>query len=73
MVIKIILIAFAIICVLFQIGRIIRYFVCVLQKRTDCKRRCPMAFMCNRTHYYAPLTPEEEEKIRKMIDEYGRE
>lgn len=59
---------FIIICVVFQIGLIIRFFCCVLPKRKDCQRRCPMAFMCTRTHYYAPLTPEEKERIRKYIE-----
>jgi len=68
MIFKWLIIAFIIICALFQIGLIVRFFCCVLPKKKDCQRNCPMGFMCTRTHYYAPLTPEEAEKIKYYIE-----
>lgn len=61
------IIAFFIVCVVFQIGLIIRFFVCVIPKKRDCKKACPMAFMCSRTHCHGTLTNEEKEEILKYL------
>lgn len=67
MIIKGLIIGFILVCGLFLIGLIIRFFACVLPRKRDCKKVCPMAFMCGRTHCHGTLTNEEKEEIRKYL------